>query len=542
MTSFKFALALPFAVVVTAANASAQDHGTVLVVMAPKDKPPGQPQPRQSAHGADAAPRPPRDDTWDVWGEARGRVNHMAAFGLDNLGTGHGVAQFGQTRLLAGARWMMTDKVKVDVELEALSAQVGGDTTALGLTYTDRPFAVARDGSQDLARLVPRKAMLAYTGALGQVALGAQTFSWGTGILANDGSGDNAFGDSWLGNAVARLSLATKPLAKASTLPLLQNLAVFVAGDWVIRDDNATLFDGDQATTLLVGARTEHEGTSAGLLLFYRDQTDRDDLRRPTADPSYARIVGLDVYGKTRIALSDSTVLALEAELVHLRGRTTRPWSDATWTAGADVAAWAAIGRIRFDHDTLRLSAQLESGFASGDNDPRDATARAFAMHSDHNVGLVLFDHVLPLMAARSVDRVADPRLMAVAPPSGRFAITQGGVHNAIYAFPTLRWRPIAPLQLRLGYVLAAAASPVMDPYQTGLHGGYPTNAGAKVQQAGLYGHEVDAKITWDIDLPAKSVLRLGGEGGVLVPGEALAGVPALGSPWLARGLVSVHW
>lgn len=523
------------------AAAWAQAGETVVVIQAPEKAPPPAPAPTAS-HGADLTPRPPRGLDWDLTGSLHVAGNRLAHFATDRLNTAHGQRYFWQSRLLAGGRMQMSTAVRVEVEVEALSGMAGGDPTTLGLAYTERPFSVARDGTTDLARVVPRKAVVAYTGSLGQITLGAQTFSWGTGMLANDGAGDNPFGDSWLGNAVARLSMATKPLAKTAVSPFWQQLAVFGAVDAAIRDDNATLFDGDTALTSLIGLRGEHQGNALGLLAFYRDQTDRDDPRRPTLAASTAKIVGIDLWGKLRLPLDGSLALTVEGELAHLRGATTRPWNDSTWQAGADVASWGAVGRVRLDCDSCALTVQLDTGYASGDADPRDATARSFSMHTDHNVGLVLFDHVLPLLSARSVDQIADPLLSAVPPPSARFAVQHGGVQNAVYLFPTLRWRPLLPLQLRLGYLLALTAADYFDPYQSALHGGYPTGVGGKAAASGAYGHEFDAKITWDLDLPGQLVARLGAEAGLVVPGAVLDGLPGLGTPWLARGLATLRW
>jgi hypothetical protein len=210
--------------------------------------------------------------------------------------------------------------------------------------------------------------------------------------------------------------------------------------------------------------------------------------------------------------------------------------------SGSDVLQLGGLARVRVDLDALRLTTALEAGYASGDNDPRDGVARTFSMHSDHNVGLVLFDQVLPMMTARAADRLASPSLLGTPPPSLRFLINPGAVQNAAYLHPVVKWRPADVVELRLGYLYAVAAADVTDAYQSALSGGYSTTPGGRVQGGRAYGHEVDARVAVRLPLLAATSLLVGAEGGVLIPGSAFDGVTGLGTPWLARGLASFRW
>lgn len=498
---------------------------------------------RPDPHGADAPRREPRAERWDAWGEARLRALFAAKTGeLDQGG-------WWMTRLVAGGRYSPGDGLKFELEVEALSGFLAGDRTRAGVSLTPRPFPVARDGTSDLSRVLPRKASVAWTTRIGQLSAGAQTFTWGTGMLANDGAGDTTFGDPWLGNVVARLAFATRPFSQGGGAPLARSLAFFVAGDWVLRDDNASIHDGDRAYAGLIGARAQHDGDAFGLLLVARHQVDREDPLRPDGERAKTTVFVLDAHGKATWPAATKGRLGVEAEGVAVLGRTTRPWSDATWEDGASVGQIGAVGRVRWDDDALRLTATLEGGYASGDNDPRDGVARTFTMHTDHNVGLVLFEHLLPLLSARGVDRLADPGLLAQAPPGLRFAINPGAVQNAAYAHPTLRFRPLTPLDLRLGYLFAVPAADIVDAYQTGIRGGYAASYGGKVQSRGAYGHEIDARATWELSLPGALRLRAGGEGGVLIPGAAFDGVAGVRpdggrkqAVWLGRAMLSLFW
>jgi hypothetical protein len=494
--------------------------------------------------GADGPPRQPRAAAWDAWGEGRLRFNQSTAFGVDDVGTTGAQRTWLQSRLVAGGRWVPTSALRVDLELEALSGYLAGDALTLGTTYTPRPFPLAADGS-DRVRVLPRKANLVWTTKVGQLAVGAQTFGWGTGVLANDGAGAAQhdglqFGDAWMGNVVGRLAFLTRPFASSSSA-LWQQVGVFVAADLVLRDDNASVFDGDLAGAGVLGARLDTGRTALGLLVVGRHQVDRADPYRPGSARSLTTVAVTDLHGRHRFDVTPSQHLTLEAEGVLIAGRSTRPLGDET-AAGADVLQLGGLARVRWDADPLRLTTALEAGYASGDNDPRDRVARTFTMHSDHGVGLVLFDQVLPMMTARAVDRLASPALLGTPPPSARFLVNPGAVQNAAYLHPVVKWRPVEVVELRLGYLYAVAASDVADAYQSALNGGFSTTPGGRAQGGRGYGHEVDARVAVRVPLPAETHLLLGAEGGVLLPGSAFDGVAALGTPWLARGLASFRW
>lgn len=488
---------------------------------------------------AETAPRTPRGSQWDAWGSVRLSGYGTAPFVDDGTGTKLDAGAWLTSRLIAGLRYDVTPKLKLELELEGLNGYLAGDTTALGTVVTDRPFPVARNGRGDLVRVLPRKAFVAWTTDVGLLTAGAQTFTWGTGILSNDGTGDEPFGDTNQGNVVARIAFATRPLQKSSLPEFLKSTAIFLAGDFALRDDNASIYDGDRAFAGVLGLRASHDDAAAGLLASVRNQVDRFDPYRP--DRAVTTVVVLDGYGKYVWDLGSSRKLGVEAEAVSVLGHSTRPWSDATFARGSDVSQLGGLARVRFD-DGQSSNVTLEGGYASGDNDPRDAVSRTFTMHTDHNVGLILFDQVLPLLSARGVDRISDASLVAQPAPGTRFAINPGAVQNALYGTLVLRSHPVAPLDLRVGYLFATPAADLLDAYQTGIHGGYPTSYGGKVQFRGAYGHEVDVRASWDFSLPSELRLRLGVEGGVFLPGAAFEGVPGMKTLWLGKALLSFHW
>jgi hypothetical protein len=148
------------------------------------------------------------------------------------------------------------------------------------------------------------------------------------------------------------------------------------------------------------------------------------------------------------------------------------------------------------------------------------------------------------MLTGRSVDRIANPNLIAVAPGSTRFTINQGAVQNAAYLYPTVRVRPLDALDLRVGWLVAQAAGDLIDPYLSGLSAGYNTTWGGQSPGSRSLGQEFDASAAWTLRPTAEMAVRVGAEGGVLLPGDGLKGLGRddAEAAWLARGTVAVNW
>ncbi len=499
----------------------------------------------RGAHGADRPVHVRRNEAWDTWGELRGRIIGATDPALDPQGTLSGRSLWGSSRFVIGADWKPSSLVTVEMELEALNGLVAGGTL-VGTSYADDVFRVRRADSADLERIVPRKLGVAVNlPKAGQLRVGVQMFSWGAGMLANDGAGDPDFGDPNTGSVVARVGFFTQPARNATAASFAaRNTTIFVAGDVVLRDDNADIFAGDLAVAGIVGFRVAHRFFELGGFGVARWQQDREDVLDPRPDRTTVTAFPIDLYAKASLLKPGGPHrLILEAEGVLIEGTTTRPWIDETLSGGT-VESFGALGRLRYDHDALRITAKLEAGFASGDNDTRDSVARTFAMHSDHNVGLILFEELLPLISARALDRAADPELVARPSPAGRYTVNQGTVSNAVYLNPVLRVQPVERLDVRFGYLAAWSAADFIDVFESGKGGGYNTTPGGVTGGSHFYGHEVDLSLRYTVKLPGGLGLEIGGEGGVLAPSAAFDGVGGsrLGLQVLGRGRLAVRW
>ena len=474
-----------------------------------------------------------------IHGELRLRADHLGIPVVDDLGTPSERRAWGTSRLRVGAEYSR-GLLGGELELEAFSARWGGGTP-LGTDYAPDVFAIDRTGGgSELAVVMPRQAWLSVGGRRGLARVGAQTFTWGTGMLANDGAGDPVFGDAVRGSVVARALGVLTPWRGTPERGALQGLSFLTAFDAVLRDDNADLFRGDLALQGVVGVRTDGPRWQGGLLGVGRFQRDRLDPYHPLEQP---HTWAFPVDGHLRVQLSDPEApqtVGLEGEVVGLLGSTERTWTDETVREGARIRGGGFVARVRYDHAELRLTGLLEGGGASGDNDGRDAVVRSFSMHSDHNVGLILFEELLPLLTARAVDRAADPALTGVPSPSGRFAVNQGQVTNALYLYPTIRWRFVEAAEARLGVMTARTAGDLVDVYQSALSGGYNTTPGGRTPGRRGLGSEVllGTRTTLPVGITR---LDLGAEGALFLPGPALDGL-ALGPLATVRGRLDYRW
>jgi hypothetical protein len=187
-----------------------------------------------------------RAERFDTWGELRARHEHLSRFEVDDLGTPHTQSQFVTTRVRAGGFVSPLEPLRLTFEAEALSGIAGGDLNDLGIAVGEDTFRRRRDRAFGTAEVRLRQAWLRYDTPVGRLMVGQQSFLWGTGMLAHDGTTPPDFGDAQQGNLVYRVAFATQPNPTTR---------VFVAGDAVASDDNADYGLGDRAYGGAVGLR-----------------------------------------------------------------------------------------------------------------------------------------------------------------------------------------------------------------------------------------------------------------------------------------------
>lgn len=316
-----------------------------------------------------------------------------------------------------------------------------------------------------------RQAYAQHAGLLGLMRLGIMSSQWGLGILANGGGDADPFGHGRIGDVTARALWATRPFSYGSSARWAQELLVAVAADAVVRDENASWIDDDRAYQAIFSVLWQRNRRALGAYFVRREQQDAD------GDTLSANVGDVFFRYRRSFKLQDMSPAAgagaveLSGEGVLVSGSTDRV---ATHNArqGLDVLAlgWVLRGDLEVGPARLRL----ETGYASGDDNPEDAESRRFGFDPDYQVGLILFDEVMARRSVRTVERISNPD-RANRPPKGADSlITDGRITGATYLYPTVRVKLRPWLEASAGVVLAWTSAQDLDPYTTFQAGGEP--------------------------------------------------------------------
>lgn len=431
-------------------------------------------------------------------------------------------------------RFQYRDKLAVVGQIDVLRGLLAGDTTR----YVDK----ARDALAvaTWSEVHPRYLYIELSSPIGLFRLGQQGSHWGTGLLANDGEHVALFGDPRRGALVERLLYAATPLGPDAPLTMT------VAGDLVFEDNTADLLGddieghgsryGDRALQAVASVLWRERRGELGLygVLRRQERTSQATEKLPSLVETltsgaidvmgkfnapvpgaeayvYGEIEGAVVVGRRTIEPSTSTTpvdaaAAREPEAVRSFGGAAT--LGAVHTAGRGARRWG------------RLVTEIEVGYASGDADPHDGVARRFTFDPNHNVGLVLFDHVLAWKTARAATLAQDPKVIARPEPGVRQLASQGGVFGAAYVNPRVVVRPARWLDLKVGALVAQTTVDLVDSYQTALLGSAANYDGGDERRHDL-GVELDCGVDARIPMSDLAILQLGAEGGVLFPGHA---------------------
>ncbi|MFO0633584.1 MAG: hypothetical protein U0168_12100 [Nannocystaceae bacterium] len=382
----------------------------------------------------------------------------------------------------------------------------------------------------------PRELYIEARTPIGLLRLGQQAFTWGQGMLANNGNyvdryGDLRFGDDGRGDIFERILFATKPFQNRGGG--IKDLAIAIGGDLVFRDERVDLTKKDlagQALLVLRWAPEKSPGNYVGAYAVYRKQKNHDDGDVYPND-NHLQVGVVDATGQGTKWLSDRLQLLGAFETAIIFGRTDNArdqYGDHRVLQGGGVAR-GYIGR----HDSWLVG--FDAGYASGDPNPTDRQINNFTFDAGHTVGLVLFNQVNAWRSAQTQILASDGTLTGVPLNGTQYLPTRGGVSNALYIQPKARWSFRERLEIWGGPLVAVAPVPIIDPYTTRLNGGVPTNSSGGDGGKRYYGTELDVGIRgrWDI---RRLWLMAGLQGGVLLPGAGLAN--AAGNPDKPSGAV----
>ncbi len=440
--------------------------------------------------------------------------------------------------LRLNGRIVFRDDIIGVAQIDVPRGMVVGHTTH----FVDR----SRDPLNDLNwyDVHPRDLYVEFRSPIGIFRVGQQTSFWGQGLLANDGNHPQVFGDTMRGAITERLLFATTPMGKDTPLTVL------VAGDFVFEDNTADVLgnspeqEGDLAGQAVAAVLWREDWGEAGIYGVYRHQ-ERELQSRVTPYDETLDVGVVDLAGKLRGKVPGSDAYAyVQGEVALIAGRTNylrSSYVNQSEPTGAvedesilTVGGSATVGYVHTRANEKErwgdFVAELEWGYASGDPDPLDGETNRFTFDTSHNVGLVLFDHVLAWKTARAATIAQDERIVGRPNPGLQFLPSNGGVFGATYLNPRFIFRPLRMVDVKLGFLWGQATADVVDPYHVGALGDYQNYDGGDPTSRDL-GVEIDAGADVRIPLERTVALELGVEGGVLFPGHAFDNGSGSGLP-----------
>ncbi len=347
---------------------------------------------------------------------------------------------------------------------------------------------------------------------VGVFRLGQQGFTWGLGVLANDGDRRPLFGDYRHGDIVERIAFATRPGGRHS------NVVAAIAGDLVYRDRTTRLVDGDIALQGVASVFYQHHACTAdcerkrvGALAVLRDVS--------FADGSTLQVFVADLLARWHWPTPDRTGRVFAGAEVALIAGTT----NAARTLYVDehrVLQFGAAAELGVERPG-RYRVALEGGWASGDRNPLDARQRRFHFNPSHRVGLILFPEVMHWQTARSAEIARDPDLAARPPYGASLLPTQGGVAGAAYLYPNVRLNLSRFLELRGAAVVGVSTTDLVDPTSVLRYGEARNYRGGDSARRDL-GLELDLGLDAEVPLSREIRFQGGIQGGVFFPGRAM--------------------
>lgn len=401
----------------------------------------------------------------DFEGYYRARGRAYDTLTLDrSLANNEGFAAYVQHRLWLRPRFFVTDDVAMYVDIRGLDGVTWGDEPVaetdavtgedVPTEFTDQLRAPTSetDETAPLLDLTLWRVWGEVDTDIGRFRFGRMPLRWGVGLWWNDGlSWNGDYGDS-----------ADRVAWDETFDDVFVELAL---------DVNAERFVGENDDTVSYNAAVGYraESVTAGLQAQLR--------RTPSRE---FNLFSLDGAVQARVGTLD-----IRAEGIGQFG------AGDLENGVNDVAVTQAGAVLDLGLHLDPFEIGLEGGFASGDADPNDQRLKTFSFDPDYNVGIILFEQPIPVLAAASANENNAGR-------NYQAALLGDAVSNALYIRPRLSRTIIDGL--RAEAALLAARTARVSELQQNRKG---------------YGIEIDAGLGW------RPVERFDVTGtfGVLLPG-----------------------
>jgi hypothetical protein len=437
--------------------------------------------------------------------EVSQRVETVSPFAIDGDGTDYETDPIFDTRARLGAQ-LNTNLALAPIRVVA---RLEGDVVTgiiSGGSDTEGVFVPAHKDDKAEAQLRVASLQLDF-GPNVHLIGGAMTSHWGMGLLANDGAhgwtpGSAQFTDPRGGDRVLRGMLLLGPLGE-------RKLAFAVGADRVLGDD--VLINDDKAVqgvvSLVYGFGTPYR---AGVYVAARNQT--------TDDGASIRANAFDAELSYTRTLNSGTKVSLDTEIAVITGTTTLgPSAD---FPEHDIMQVGAALRLGVDWGSFGFV--IDGLFTSGDDNLDDGEQNAFRTDKNYPLGLVAHTYLLAAQTARAPITASNPDLVGVPSADLDRLPTRGAITNTLALFPRAFYRPGWGLELYGGPLFLLTPNAVVDPFNTRVNGGGEPRNALNGGEGSYLGTELDGGIRYNRVMWGTQ-LTLGVEGGVLLPGKALA-------------------
>lgn len=402
-----------------------------------------------------------------------------------------GFSAYAQHRLWLMPKFLLSDDVRLIVEVKGLDGVLWGDEQAAydpvlsgpigALEYDLQSPTSGTDETSPLLDLTLWRAYGEVYTPIGQFTFGRVPLHWGAGIWLNNGRSVNLdFADH--GDTTDRVMwehlIQDQFYLRASVDVPLERL----------------IGENDDTTALGLGVAYRTEDLTAGLLLQLDHTSPRNGLG------------ALNIFTADAAAEANLGPLHVEGEVVgHFGGGSLEIGDDAS----ADEATITALGAVlQPELDLDRIKVGLAAGIATGDGKD-DFNYRTFTFDRDYSVGLFMFEQPMPVLAAPTVSEANRGRDFSR-------VITGTALSNAIFVRPSVTFRLLDGFWAEGSYLTARMAKA-------------PQTIDGVNQQRG-YGHEVGLGLRYE----AIPHFNVSGRAGLFLPGTVYSA--DINDPNLATG------